>query len=211
MGDTFTIDTSLRLTNEQYYKEETKKNLIVLHHTVGGSAKSTFNYWQGDPAHIATSYIVERDGTIFETFDPKYWAHHVGSKDPRNLAVNKRSIGIEIASEGSLIQNNGNLYCFGVVSQRTLWSKPYVDLGRKWRDYQYFDIYDEAQLVSVIDLVQYLMGEFNIPKAFPNNILPTLDNYTYDPSYLDHVGICGHAHLRADKSDVHPLFPWDKL
>jgi N-acetyl-anhydromuramyl-L-alanine amidase AmpD len=95
MSDTLTFDTSLRLTDDQYYKEETAKNLIVLHHTVGGSAKSTFDYWQGNPEHIAVSYIVERDGTIYEVFDPKYWAHHVGSKDPRNIAVNKRSIGIE--------------------------------------------------------------------------------------------------------------------
>lgn len=204
-------NTKFRLTSDQYYPEKTTKNLIVLHHTVGGSAKSTFDYWQSTPDHIATAYIVERDGTVYETFDPDCWAHHVGSKDSRNVALNKRSIGIEIASEGALIKNKDTLYCFGVISQRTTWNKPFVDLGKVWRSYQYFDPYDEPQLAAVIELVQHLKEKYHIQNRFPNNIIPNLSNYNYDPKYLDHVGICGHAHLRPDKSDVHPLFPWDKL
>lgn len=205
------FNKSLTLKPDQYYPEKNTKNLIVLHHTVGGSAKSTYDYWQEDPNHIATAFIVERDGTIYQTFDPNCWAHHVGSKDPRNTELNKRSIGIEIASEGALIKNKEMLYCFGVISQRTSWNKPFVDLGRKWRDFQYFDVYDEPQLTSVIELVKYLREKFSIQNRFPDNIIPNLSNYNYDPKYLNHVGICGHAHLRADKSDVHPLFPWEKL
>ncbi len=44
----------------------------MLHHTAGGSARSTFNYWNGNATRIATAYIVERDGTIFEVFDPRH-------------------------------------------------------------------------------------------------------------------------------------------
>ena len=35
------INQDLLLDDSQYLKEEHKKDLIVLHHTVGGSAKST--------------------------------------------------------------------------------------------------------------------------------------------------------------------------
>ena len=84
------IDRSLRLSDDMYYRQETKKSLIVLHHTVGGTAQSTIKYWDTDPRHIATAYVVSRGGTVFEVFDPKYWAWHLGVKD---RDIEKRSIG----------------------------------------------------------------------------------------------------------------------
>ena len=206
------FNKSLTLKPDQYYPEKNAKNLIVLHHTVGGSVKSTADYWASNPDHIATAFIVERDGTIYQMFDPSMWAHHVGSKSKLNTAVNKRSIGIEIASEGGLTLNKDRLYTFGIISERTLFPKnKAVDLGKDWRGYRYFDPYDESQLSSVIELVHYLCKTFNISNTLPENKLVTIDNYVYKDKYLNHVGICGHAHLRADKSDVHPFFPWDKL
>jgi len=200
------FDTSLMLPDSQYYKEQTKKDLIVMHHTVGGTAKSTVEYWLSTPDHIATAFVIERDGTVYQMFDPMYWAHHVGAKDPRNLALNKRSIGIELASEGGLTKVNDKLYCYGIVSQRTEFKQPFVDLGCVWRGYQYFDAYSDEQIESTIVLINFLCTEFNIPKT----VFSTTP-YDYKTSNLDLSGICGHSHLRADKSDVHPLFPWDKL
>jgi hypothetical protein len=40
------IKRTMRLIEDQYKSEEYDKNLIVLHHTVGGTALSTFNWWQ---------------------------------------------------------------------------------------------------------------------------------------------------------------------
>ncbi|KKL44490.1 hypothetical protein LCGC14_2365190, partial [marine sediment metagenome] len=42
------IDKSLRLPRSEYKREETKKNLIVLHHTTG-AARSTWRWWLTDP------------------------------------------------------------------------------------------------------------------------------------------------------------------
>ena len=199
----------LALESNQFYPEVQNKNLIVLHHTVGNSAKSTADYWASTQDHIATAYIVERDGTIYEMFDPRFWAHHIGSKLPNNLVANKRSIGIEIASEGGLTMNNGKLYTYGIISSRTEFKGSFVNLGKKWRDYQYFDAYDELQLVSVLALVRYLCDKFAIPKVFPETV--SIDSYNYKPEYMNHKGVCGHAHLRPDKSDVHPLFPFKSI
>ena len=55
----------------------------------------------GNPNRIATAYIVERDGTIFEVFDPRHWAFHLGLKGSQGQ-VDRRSIGIEIASEWTI-------------------------------------------------------------------------------------------------------------
>lgn len=97
------VDQSMRLTPDQYIPERQEKDLVVLHHTVGGTARSTFEWWQtGDrEQRVATAYIIDRDGIIYEVFDPAHWAYHLGLKGAAG-AHDKRSIGIELASEGGL-------------------------------------------------------------------------------------------------------------
>ena len=92
------VDRSLRLSDAQYLQESSPKDLIVLHHTAGASARSTFDWWQtGQPQRIATAYVVERDGTIFEVFDPRFWAFHLGLAGTGGH-VGRRSIGIQMDS-----------------------------------------------------------------------------------------------------------------
>ena len=118
------------LTDEEYYKDETSKNTIFLHHTAGGSRPDwTIGSWEKDfqkdddgnaildsngnpkPLRVATSYVIGRksstsqetfwDGRILKAFDDKYWAYHLGiSKNSMNM--NSRSIGIEICNYGPL-------------------------------------------------------------------------------------------------------------
>jgi len=52
------VDRTQRLDKKDYIAAETKKSLIVLHHTVGGSAQSTIDYWRSDPGRIATARCV---------------------------------------------------------------------------------------------------------------------------------------------------------
>ena len=94
------------LTDEEYYKDETSKNTIFLHHTAGGSRPDwTIGSWEKDfqkdddgnaildsngnpkPLRVATSYVIGRksstsqetfwDGRILKAFDDKYWAYHL--------------------------------------------------------------------------------------------------------------------------------------
>lgn len=109
------INQTIRLEKKDYIESETQKDLIVLHHTIGARALSTINYWKTDPRRIATAYIIERDGEVFEVFDPKFWAFHLGLEGSGG-AVDKRSVGIEIASEGGLTERDGKLYCYAEAS-----------------------------------------------------------------------------------------------
>lgn len=194
---------TLALPSGQYVQEKTKKSLVVLHHTVGGTAKSTADYWKSDTKRIATAFIVERDGTIYQMFDPECWAYHIGSKVGND--IDRRSIGIELASEGGLTENNGKLYAFGVISPRTEFKGATWDAGKQWRGFRYFDVYDSAQVDSTIALVNHLCEKFNIPKKIPGNA------WDYNSNFYHFTGVCGHAHIRSDKSDVHPGFPWERL
>src|SRR3990167_7270156 len=93
------INTTLRLPHGQYYSRGHKKRAVVLHHTVGGSAESSFRWWVQDPRVVGTAYLIERDGTIYEVFPPECWAGHLGIKD---IEAEKETVCIELASEAAL-------------------------------------------------------------------------------------------------------------
>lgn len=199
------IDRSLRLPDDQYIKKEADyKDLLFLHHTVGGSAGSTYRWWLMDPARVGTPYIVGRDGTIYEVFDPKYWCYHLKVGDPE---MDARSIGIELASEGALTRVNEWLYAFD--GQKKLYhvvddKGKFYDHGEPWRGYQYFDAYDDPQVEATIKLCDYLIEKFEIPRLMP------IDHLTEARSkYWNFKGILGHHHVRSDKTDMHPGFPYD--
>lgn len=201
------IDRSLRLPVDEYKDEVTKKNLIVLHHTVGGNTVSTFEWWLTDPKPIGTAYLIARDGTIHEVFPPECWAYHLGYG---NRVDEKRSIGIELASEGALLERGGKLYCYDRISMRTRFADKSFDLGHAWRGYQHFAAYEEAQLAATIELVGDLRRRFNVPPAILRSALTGVPSI-FHANYRIFNGIVGHAHLRDDKTDVHPGFPWNRL
>lgn len=200
----FEINRSLRLDEAMYYQEEQPKEMIVLHHTVGGSARSTFNWWQSQPRHIATAYIVDRDGTAFEIFDPKYWAFHLGLRGTGG-AHDKRSIGIEIASWGGLVSSGDKRYRNESISPQNEFGGEYHNCNEPWRGFQYFESYAKEQIDSVMNLVNYLLDTNEIPRQTP------ADHLSFNPELFQFKGIIGHHHVRTAKSDVHPGFDWDGL
>jgi hypothetical protein len=196
------IDKTLRLPDGEFHNSTNKKTGICLHHTVGGSAKSSFNWWLNDQKMVGTAYIIARDGTIHEVFDPQKWAWQFGFKwaSDKKIKFEKRFIGIEIASEGGLTESNGKLYSFDVVSPKTLKDPAEVfDYKKPYRGYRYFDKYEPAQIDSVVKLVNHLFDKFNIERNVPKNYLEY-----YGEKLEDFNGIIGHVNVRTDKSDPLP-------
>jgi hypothetical protein len=210
------IDRSLRLPETEYFPSTERKSGIAIHHTVGGSAASTIRWWREDvtragrPSLVGTAYVVDRDGTVFEAFAPEAWAYQFGVKWPAatRLAFERRFVGIEIASEGALIERDGSLYCFDRVSPKT--KKPEsqaFDFGRAYRGYRWFDRYEDAQLTALGMLVDELCDRFGIPRQFPD---PPFDYY--GDALLGFEGVIGHAMVRPDKTDPAPdPRLWDTL
>jgi N-acetyl-anhydromuramyl-L-alanine amidase AmpD len=174
---------------------------------VGGSATSTFRWWLTDPRPIGTAYLIARDGTIYGVFPPEGWAYHLGYG---NRVDEKRSIGIELASEGALLERGGELYCYDKLTERTRFTGESFDLGHAWRGYRYFDAYEEAQLAATIELIGDLRLRFNVPPAVFKSTLTGVPSIFHANHRLFN-GVVGHAHLRDDKTDVHPGFPWNRL
>lgn len=199
------IDRSLRLPPGQYCLGAELKDLVVLHHTAGASGRSTIDWWRTTPERIGTAYLVERDGTVREVFPPSEWAYHLGLRGTGG-AVDRRSIGVEIACEGALLEDGGRLYAFGQISERTEYRGEVYDHGSEWRGHRYFAAYTEAAIASVAQLVAYLLERFEIRPW------TTAAHRKYSQALLEGAkGVLGHHHLRQDKTDLHPGFPWERL
>jgi N-acetyl-anhydromuramyl-L-alanine amidase AmpD len=103
-----------------------------------------------------------------------------------------------------LLLRGGRYYCFDRVSERTLFTGAVYDHGSTWRQqYRYFAAYTPRQVAAVIELVSYLVAHWKISQQTPRN-----HTRADLKGYLDYQGILAHCHLRPDKTDVHPGFPW---
>lgn len=196
------INKSMRLPASAYFPSSETKSGLALHHTVGGSARSTFEFWKGNAEQVGTAYILDRDGTIYEVFEPEAWAWQFGLRwgPADKIAFEKRFIGIEIASEGALTESGGQLYCFGTISPRSLKPKAEAfDCGQNYRGFRYFDRYEPAQISSLCSLVSWLCDTFHIKKQVPSNPLEFRGE-----GLKGFHGIIGHTMVRADKTDPLP-------
>ena len=165
------------LPEDEYFSEETIKNSIVLHHTAGSHRPDwVVSAWDRDKTkggkslRVATHYIVggkstrdgntEWDGKIIESFDLKYWAHHIGSKSSNNSQLNKQSVGIEICNYGPLTRSQSGEF-FTYVN--TLVPKEdVIDLGKNFRGYRYYHNYTDKQIESVKELILSLSEKYSI-------------------------------------------------
>lgn len=186
------------LPERKYFKKEYKKRQIVLHHTEASTVTSTYNWWKSQDGHICTAYMVDKDGTIYECFDPKYWAYHTGT----GKQYDKHSIGIELINEGVLTKT-GDVYKY--LNNRYKYKGIPCTTITPWRGYSYFATYSTEQIEAIIDLINYLYSRFyDIEK---NVVI----NGDYDPSYKLFSGIIRHCNIKESKTDLSPAFPMEKI
>jgi N-acetyl-anhydromuramyl-L-alanine amidase AmpD len=200
------------LAANEYYHEQHKKDLIVLHFTAGGSAAGAFSWWSRDrgATKVATAYIVDLDGTVYETFPPECWAFHMGTS---SAALDRRTIGIEIVNWGPLRpdrtdstrlnswpRNWSNAYCR--FDQRTHY------IQQRWRGEQFWMTYPKVQMDAVQQLVTNTIHRFSIPAQ----LAPAARLNEFDPAFFTSFrGVAAHHNFRADKTDVGPAFNWAAL
>lgn len=195
----------------QYAQVAHPKRQIVLHHTVSGvGIDGDIATWLGNSARIATCLIIHHDGTPWQCFSSRYWAHHLGCKralfraqgfdavESRNLRLNQQSIAIEIDSAGGLTQRDGAWYSsFGrrIPTDRV---QVYAD---GYRGFHGFEKYTEEQLRSVEELLRWWQAERypDIPLAYR----PTMWDVEHD-ALAGEPGVYSHTSFRPDKSDCHP-------
>ena len=215
------------LTEEEYIKQEVKKETIYLHHTAGGSRPDwSIGGWESDfqkddagnsildengkpkPVKVATSYMIGRkssstgdetwDGAILRAFDDKHWAYHLGITK-KNVELNSRAIGIEICSYGPLnLRNDGKFY--NCVNRQVMETEV-VELSKPFRGSKYYEKYTDRQIESLRNLILYLQSKWGI--EIQKGIYSE-DWFDYDDKWFTNGGLRSHTQVRKDKNDVFP-------
>lgn len=190
----------------QYFREVCEKTNIALHHTVSSTAQSALQWWAIDPQRIATAYVIDKLGVIYEAFPPQFWAHHLGLKEARNVALNKATIGIELVNEGPLSHQpaNGGWQWF-VTPQRPMGIAYTGKIHRAvWRGQTAWATFSDAQYESLNWLCDKLCTDFNIRRT-------VCTSREIMPNAPERFGIFSHFHVRRDKTDPSPAFDLNRV
>ncbi|MGZ5442316.1 MAG: N-acetylmuramoyl-L-alanine amidase [Thermoanaerobaculia bacterium] len=196
---------SYPLQRGQYFPQRTKKRYVVWHATAGrtrdtpvsgrpGRATTSIDGWNRDALRVGAPYLVDRDGTIYKTFDDTAWIYHLGLKGT-NGRYDKASVAIEFANELGLEREGDRLYAFGYQTPNTAYTG--ASFAHKWRDHDHFAQLDEAQVDAGIGLTLDICRRHDIDPVFYH------PSTTYDfPRCFEVATILCHSNCRKDKTDL---------
>jgi len=193
------------LSNGQYHTVKHEKNSLYLHHTESTTAMSAWRWWNSTPEVVGTAYIIDRDGVIYECFDPAVWAYHLGITHHGHWH-NKHSIAIELVSAGKLYFESGQYRFYPLWPNKQRYTvipeNEVHKLSKPWRGFEYYHNYNEDQLESLKWLIGRLILDFPTIK-FDN---PVKEIFDYNRKVIEEriPGMWSHATVRTDKTDVFP-------
>jgi N-acetyl-anhydromuramyl-L-alanine amidase AmpD len=206
----------IELTDDQFFKEETTKTMIFIHHTAGNSSPfGVIKDWQMTPERVATHFVIGgipsvlpakwSDGDILQTYSTKYWGHHLGLKPEHlvaggksNKELNMTSISIELCNWGPLTKNAAGKYLTYINT--VVPEAQVVHLDAPYKGYSYYHAYTDAQLASLKELLVFLCDKWTIPKKyFGDKIFQVCHE-----ALIGTPGIFTHTSVRPDKSDCYP-------
>jgi len=206
-----------------------KVDQFVIHFDVCGSSQKCFEVLH-DQRGLSVQFMLDVDGTIYQTLDLKEGAWHA-------TKANGRSVGIEIANVGTFKpgqQNQGlagKWYSKGTDGKTVLTLPdpklvPTLAAGQVLRpirdepitgviqgeEYAQYDLTPQ-QYESLTRLTATLCKIFpkihcDYPKDDQGHLITkALPN----DAYSRYNGILGHYHVQTNKNDPGPAFQWDRL
>lgn len=196
---------SYPLNRGQWIQQKTEKKWIVWHGTAGrtantpsngkpGIATTSIDTWNNDGAQVGAPWLVDRDGTIFKSFDDTEWIYHLGLKGTNGF-YDQRSVGIEFANELGLSLDGSGLHAFGYNTPNTLYTGEYF--MKNWKGHKYWARMDDAQIDAGIELTLDICDRFNIDPVF------YYPSTKFDfPKCFEQATIICHSNCRNDKEDL---------
>lgn len=201
---------------------------FVLHYDVCPVSETCFKVLH-DHRNLSVHFMLDVDGTIYQTLDLKERARHA-------TISNARSIGIEIANMGAYgVKNKDALMKWyeatdgGEIRLRP--AKAYDELGVRTpsfvgkparqelivgnvqgQDLAQYD-YTPEQYESLIKLTATLCKIFpkincDYPKDADGKLVP---KKLSDDEWKAYQGVMGHYHVQLNKTDPGPAFDWEKV
>ena len=201
---------------------------FVLHYDVCGIAKQCFNILH-DHRGLSVHFMLDLDGTIYQTLDLKERAYHATTS-------NHRSVGIEIANMGAY--GPGDTQVLNTWYPRDAQGRAYIKVPDKLGDPlihtqnftgrparpepvrgnvqgQELVQYDltPQQYAALIKLTAALATVFpRITPDYPRDATGHLLTVKLpDEQLTAYHGVLGHFHIQTNKTDPGPALQWDKV
>lgn len=209
----------VKFEKTKYFEEESAKTQIVLHHTVSGTGpRGDIETFTNNTSRIATHFIIDRNGDIYQMFSSKYWAHHLGVQGQvfrkynftdaitRNALLDKCSISIELDSWGTLYKMADNRYRNDYGRTISINDEDVIYYGNDFKQVngfngkKGFERYTIEQLKSLGELLLLFNNKYNIPLDYKGDEMFNVDIRALSGE----SGIWTHVSYRSDKTDCHP-------
>ena len=181
-------------------------DMVIIHSDITHTSRACFNVLKA--RGFSTHFMVEADGTIYQSADPASRAIHAASDYLKN--VNNRSIGIDMnCLQFNFTRKEPSSTPSGPPRRM---SETIEINGVPWRSWGYTD----EQYDALIKLLQALAREFpKLKLAAPiNETGEIIWGVPGDEAFGEagaKIGIWGHMHLTARKFDPGPGFDWQRL
>jgi N-acetylmuramoyl-L-alanine amidase len=171
---------------------------VVIHYDAAGSSRRCFDVLH-DNRGLSSHFLIDMDGTIYQTLDVVERARHAGQ-------ANDRSIGIEIANVGAYSSDKELK-----SHRRGARSAPVVGRVQNRRLHQYR--FTDAQYDALIELIAALRSalpriRLDVPRSSSGQYVDTVLSQAELQRFR---GILGHYHVSDHKVDPGPAFEWDRL
>ncbi len=200
---------------------------FVMHYDVCGLARTCFNVLH-DHRGLSIHFMLDLDGTIYQTLDLKERARHATTS-------NDRSIGVEIANMGAYPPGDmktlnewygrdakGAVITIPArIKETGILTKNFV--GRPARDEPVRGVVQEKELVqydltpqqyaALVKLTAALAKVFpkitlDAPRGPDGKVVP---RKLADDVLKSYGGVLGHYHIQTNKTDPGPAFDWERV
>lgn len=197
--------------NQYVQDSKFKVQQCVIHHTAGGSAQSTYNYWNSSKDRVATHFLIDRDGTVYQCMPmEKCWGYHLYVASPGNKIdrqykklsskYDAQSIGIELCNFGYVNFVDGK---FVNYVGKLIHHDRVVKLDTPYKGYSYWEDYTAEQTESLRLLLLHLLEEYPILSQGLKDDYSNIGEISKDALDMK-PGIYGHGQYRTDKYDIFP-------
>jgi N-acetylmuramoyl-L-alanine amidase len=199
---------------------------FVIHYDVCGVSQTCYRVLH-DERDLSVQFMLDVDGTIYQTLDLKDKAQHA-------TIANSRSVGVEIAHIGAYPPNDKapleRWYATGPKGVVLKPPRPFGELGVKTKgfvgqpdrqeliegniqgqDLVQYDFTPE-QYDSLIKLTATLCTVFpRLKCTYPTEDGKLIPRRLEGAAWKSFHGVLGHYHVQANKTDPGPAFNWEKV
>ena len=205
------------LDKDEYHSGPNNPEYLFLHHTAGAENPfAVVDQWNDDTrGKIATEFLIggpsvngkstKYDGVIVKCMPDGGYGAHLGDNGSQSMHVN--SVGIEVCNFGQLTKV-GNI--FKTYTGTIVHPDQVCDLGFKFRGFQYYHKYSEAQIEALKELILFIKERdgINIKKGLIEWLTTKTPaeafEYNKDAWAGKVKGMLSHTSTRKDKTDMSP-------